>query len=156
MNKFFKFKIFNEKRGFTLLELLIVIAIIGILTSIVLSALSNSRAKAYDSKIIQQLRNFRIGAETYFVNQDPNSYGPVSASCASGIFNDVNQTNGSPGLYITAGSLPSFSQVVCSSSGSGYAVKATLYSGNSYWCVDSKGANELVSGAIGTSVTLCP
>lgn len=146
----------NGSRGFTLIELLVVITIIGVLSTIILNSVSNSRARAYDAKIKEQLSSFRMAAEMYFLNQIPNSYAPASATCTSGIFNDVNPTDGAPGLYIAAGNLPAFSQVVCGSISSEYAVKASLYSGTEYWCVDSKGASRLISGPIGASVTFCP
>lgn len=151
-NKFKKI----QSRGFSLVELLISITIIGILATIILSSVSNSRAKAYDSKVKQQLSSFRTAAEVYFTVQDPNSYGPVSVSCSFGIFNDVDAVNGSPGLYIAAGNLPDFSVPVCQSTESAYAVKATLYSGNEYWCVDNKGVSRLISGPIGGPATFCP
>ncbi len=147
---------FKNKKGFTLIELLVVITIIGVLSTIILGSISNSRNKAYNSKIEQQLSGFRTAAEIYFTNQTPNGYGPASSICSAGIFNNVDPINGSPGLYIAAGNLPDFSQVVCGSTDSSYAVKATLYSGNKYWCVDNKGSSRLISGAIGNTVTFCP
>lgn len=153
--KKFKKSLFGEA-GFSLVELLIVITIIGVLSTIVLSNISNSRARAYDSKVKQQLSNFRTGAEIYFTNQEPTTYGPTSVSCSNGIFNDVSPENGSPGLYIAAGNLPDLTQVVCGSTGSAYAVKATLYSGTDYWCVDNRGASRMITGPIGASVTFCP
>lgn len=149
-----KFKKIN-KNGFTLIELLIVITIIGILSTVILTSLSNARAKAYDSKIKQQLGSFRTAAEMYFSNQSPNGYGPLSINCSMGMFNDFNAVNGTPGLYIAAGNLPDFSQVVCDSTNSEYSIKALLYSGNEYWCIDNKGASRLVSGTP-TSGTFCP
>ena len=156
-----KFKKLKQRRGlpaqagFTLIELLIVICIIGILSTIILTSLSNSRARAYDSKIKQQLSSFRAAAEMYFLNQLPNNYGPASAICSLGIFNDFNDANGAPGLYIAPGNLPDFSTVVCGSTDFEYAVKATLYSGTEYWCVDSRGSSRLVSEDIGLSATFC-
>jgi prepilin-type N-terminal cleavage/methylation domain-containing protein len=143
----------SAKHGFSLVELLIVITIIGILSTIILSSVSNSRSRAYDSKVKQQLSSFRTAAEIYFINN--NGYGPEVSICTAGIFNDVNSTNGSPGLYIAAGNLPSFTQLVCGSTDSAYAVKATLYSGSEYWCVDNKGSSRAISGAIGNSETSC-
>ncbi len=55
----------SEKRGFTLIELLIVIAIIGILSSVVLSALSNARAKSRDTSRITALNEVRTALELY-------------------------------------------------------------------------------------------
>ena len=152
-------RIFNLSRGFSLIELLIVITIVGVLSTIILSSISNSRARAYDSKIKQQLSSFRTAAEIYFTNQTPNSYnttGSPITSCANGIFNDVDAVNGAPGLYIAPGNLPDFAQPVCGAadSGSAYAVKATLYSGNEYWCVDNKGSSRMVSD--GSLATFCP
>lgn len=150
------FSIFKSKKAFSLVELLIVITIIGILSTIVLNSLSTSRARAYDSKVKQHLSSFRTAAEIYANNQEPNGYGPASASCSSGIFNDVSQANGNPAIYIAEGNLPTGTQVVCSSSDSAYAIKATLYSGNDYWCVDNRGSSRQISGPIGAPVTICP
>jgi len=150
-------KKFKNNFGFSLVELLIVITIIGVLASIVLNSVSNSRARAYDSKIKQQLSSFRAAAEMYFLNQLPNSYGPGTSSCATNpsLFTDFSPTNGSPGLYIDPANLPTFSQVFCDSTDSAFAVKVTLYSGTDYWCVDSKGASRLVNGTP-ASGTICP
>lgn len=145
----------QTKQGMTLIELLIVITIVGVLSTIILSSVSDSRVRAYDSKVRQQLSSFRTAAEIYFQNQTPNSYG-ISSSCTSGMFISTNQSEGSPGMYIDPSNLPSATQVVCGSNGTSYAVKATLYSGNEYWCVDSKGNSVKVSGPIGSSVTICP
>jgi prepilin-type N-terminal cleavage/methylation domain-containing protein len=148
----------SKQAGFSLLELLIVITIIGVLTSIILTSLSDSRAKAYNSKIKQQLTSFRTAAEIYFSNQNPNGYGPTVSGpdCSSGIFNDVSPSNGSPALYIASGNLPDFVQLACSSTASAYAVKASLYSGNEYWCVDSKGFSGVINGLITGPTTICP
>jgi len=153
-----KFKIPAKQGGFSLVELLIVITIIGVLSTIILNSLSNARSRAYDSKVKQQLSNFRTAAEVYFQNQDPNGYGPASASCDTGItlFTNVTVSNGTPGIYIAAGNLPDFAVPVCQASLSAYAVKAPLYSGNEYWCVDSKGFSGVVPGAITGPTTICP
>jgi prepilin-type N-terminal cleavage/methylation domain-containing protein len=55
-----------NNRAFTLIELLVVIAIIALLSSLVLNALASARMKANDTKISQDLRQFRIAAELYY------------------------------------------------------------------------------------------
>lgn len=146
------------KRGFSLVELLISITIIGILSTIILTSVSNSRARAYDSKIKQQLSSFRTAAEMYFSSQ--GGYGPTTDICGGSmnttIFNNFEPVSGSPGLYIDPANLPTFTQVVCGSTDSAYAVKASLYSGNEYWCVDNKGSSRLIPGEVGDSATFCP
>lgn len=146
----------HKNLGFSLVELLIVITIIGILSTVVLSSLSNSRARAYDSKVKQNLRNFRTAADIYFTNQSPAGYGPATVACNAGIFNDVDASNGSPGIYLAVGNLPDFAVPVCNSSDSAYAVKSPLYSANEYWCVDSKGFSGVVPGVITGPTTICP
>ncbi len=150
----------EKNKGFTLIELLIVIAIIGILSTVILTSLSNARAKAYDSKIKQQLSSFRTAAEVYFNNQEPNSYnttGNPVISCANGMFSDINSENGAPGLYLDQANLPDFAIPVCGAGDSGltYAVKVPLYSGTDYWCVDNRGFSGLVLG-VPVSSTSCP
>lgn len=145
----------GKSRGFSLVELLIVITIIGILSTIVLSSVSNGRARAYDSKVKQQLVSFRTAAEIYFINQLPNTYG-VSNICTSGIFVDVDPVNGAPGTYLSVANLPVGTQLECGANGDTFAVKATLYSGSQYWCVDNSGDAKIISGPIGSSVTSCP
>lgn len=150
-------KIFQiKKTGFSLIELLIVITIIGVLSSIILNTLSDSRARAYNSKIKQQLSSFRTAAEIYFTNQEPSGYGPATLDCGAEMFGNVDAANGTPGLYIAPGNLPDFSTPVCQSSNTAYAVKAPLYSGNEYWCIDNKGFSGLVVGTITGPTTFCP
>lgn len=146
---------FQKNKGFSLLELLIVITIIGLLATVILNGVSNSRAKAYNSQIKQQLTSFRTAAEMYFLNQTPTSYGPETSFCNDGIFNDLTAANGAPGRFLDLASLPTFTQLTCDSDGTAYAVKATLFSGNEYWCIDSKGASRQISGTPGSG-TLCP
>jgi len=143
----------NFFKGFTLIELLVVIAIIGILATVILNSLTQSQAKAYNSKIAQQLNSFRTAAQMYFINHA--GYGPATSACNDGMFNDVDTQDGSPGLYIATGNLPDFSQVTCNSTIKDYALKATLYSGTDYWCVDSTGASRSLSGTPNNG-TICP
>ncbi len=146
----------NKSKGFSLIELMISITIMGLLATIVLQNLSRSRERAYDSKVRQQLAGFRTAAEIYYTSQTPNSYGPATVGCASGVFNNVNPVNGSPALYIAEGNLPYGTQVVCQSSDTEYAVKASLYSGESYWCIDNKGSFREIQGLIEGPGTFCP
>lgn len=151
----------ERRRGFSLIELLISISIIGILGSIILSSVSSSRGKGFDSKIKQQLNSFRTASEIYFSEHD-GSFGPPTSSCGgvtnTTLFNNLQPTSGNPGVYITAGNLPDFSTVDCESTDTDYTVKASLYSGNEYWCVDGRGNSRLIQETldVGDSDTVCP
>ncbi len=68
----------NTKRGFTLIEILVVIAIIGILSSVVLASLATSRAKARDARRIADLEEVKKALELYY---DSNgAYPPTGPS----------------------------------------------------------------------------
>ncbi len=61
---------FNKKEGFTLVELLIVVAIIGILAAIAIPQFAAYREKAYCSAIKSDLANLAISEEAYFTDWD--------------------------------------------------------------------------------------
>ncbi len=58
-------RIQKYKKGFTIIELLIVIAIIGIIASIVLVQLNTARAKGRDSFRVQSLKEIQKAVELY-------------------------------------------------------------------------------------------
>jgi len=56
---------FRDDKGFTLIELVIVVAIFGILLAIAMAALSNSSAHARDNSCKSNLRNIDTAIEMY-------------------------------------------------------------------------------------------
>ena len=67
---------FKKNRGFTLIELLVVIAIISLISAIVLNNVAASRMKAADTKVAEDLRQVKIAAELYYL--DNKEYPPVT------------------------------------------------------------------------------
>ena len=59
-------KSLTKRGGFTLIELLVVISIIAILTGIIVSNLTASRAKARDAKRISDMGQIQLALELYF------------------------------------------------------------------------------------------
>ena len=58
----------NNKKGFTLIEILIVISVIGILASIVLVNLGGFRSRGRDARRISDLRTIQNALELYYAN----------------------------------------------------------------------------------------
>ncbi len=58
----------SDNQGFTLLELLVAIAIIGILASIVIASLSSSREQARNKKVLVQMDQYSKALELYYTN----------------------------------------------------------------------------------------
>ncbi len=74
----------REAKGFTLVELLVVVAIIGILAAIAIPQFSQYRKKAYDSTAKSDLRNLISAEEAYYAdNQVYVNYSCVDAGTPS-------------------------------------------------------------------------
>jgi prepilin-type N-terminal cleavage/methylation domain-containing protein len=67
----------RERRGFTLLELLVVVLIIGILASIAMGKFTDSKRRAYTAAIKADLRNLATSAESKYASD--NSYDGLAA-----------------------------------------------------------------------------
>lgn len=69
----------KKEKGFTLIEILIVVAIIGLLTSIILVGLGSFRARGRDARRIADLRETQNALELYYAK---NQAYPSAASWA--------------------------------------------------------------------------
>jgi len=101
-------KLFSKQKGFTLVELLVVIGIIAVLSAVVLTSLSSSRAKARDGRRVSDIQQIQLALEQYFdkCGQYPSVISSLSTSngCTGstnlGTFISVIPTAPSPGTYI--------------------------------------------------------
>ena len=115
----------KNKKGFTLVEMLVVIAIIGILSATLLTALGPARNKAKDARIISSLNQIRAIAETlYDGDYDAVLSGQADIQNASA---DITQNGGT--LYIDKESTPALN----------FRAWSDLATSDKWYCVDSAG-----------------
>lgn len=123
----------NKKSGFTLVEILIVIFIISLLSSIVLVGLGSFRARGRDARRIADLHSMQNALELYFSNQGvyPNAtvnsqagwlaLGDVLKSAGIGVNSVPNDPASAAGKYYSYG---------ISSDGLNYVLAAVLEDAN--------------------------
>lgn len=77
-----------NRRAFTLIELLVVISIISLLSSVVLSSLSATKAKSRDTERIQEMKQLQTAMELY--RADFNGNYPVGYDSALTSLGDLS------------------------------------------------------------------
>lgn len=133
--------------GFTFIEILLVIAVFGILVTLVLAGVTSSRRKAIDNRIRSHVSQIRLLAEiafdshggTYLDWSKESSIQNDLAGLLENIDKDYGDAVGAP--YVTA---------VRDSQSQNYCVSAPLTadSGN-YYCIDK-------TGKFLTTTSACP
>lgn len=136
------------KNGFTMIELLVAVAIIGILSAIIVTGLASQKNKSNDTKVKSQMSSLKRTMEVYGA-ANGNNYGTLSLSC-TGPFADASADSAK---FTTTSNYPTGTSIACNSNGSAWAVSASLSSG--YWCVDSEGATKIRGTALSSGTTSC-
>lgn len=79
----------NIHKGFTVLELLVVLGILTILVAMVLTGLNSARRQSDDERKVANLRTVALGLQEYFnacrqypVNIDPSTLDSTTAACS--------------------------------------------------------------------------
>ncbi len=147
----------KKNKGFTLIELFVVIAIIGILASVVLASLNTARDKGANASVKSNLNNMRAQAELVYDNASPNSYATVCS--------DANVTKALEAARVSSGALTTTvafataetaTSVACQSQSTSWVIQAPLKgTGAGYWCVDSSGKSQAEAAVLPASSATC-
>ncbi len=115
--------ILNSRKAFTLIEMLIVVAIIGILASAIMVGLGPAQQKGRDARRESDLRQIQNALELYY---SKNGYYPYSGN---GFGSDIAITLENAGIGVSSGvpgTGPDGKSYCYASDGSNYILGATL------------------------------
>lgn len=154
-------------RGFSLIELLVVITIIGILSTVVVVSINDARNKSIDSAVKENMNTMRTQAELYHSNR--GTYGTAVAT--QGV-TDGSAYNASGANYLIADrpANEAFDEAIDQGGQSYYAigpngqtwavaVRLRVPVTTSYWCVDWQATSKIVTSTSlggGAAVAVCP
>ena len=113
----------KEQKGFTLIELMIVIAIIGILAAIAIPQFSAYRKRSFNSAATSDLRNAATAQEAYFVDEQ--------AYCSAA----GTLTGATYGLYLSEG----VTFTITAATTSGYTMTASHAKGDKTFTLSGPG-----------------
>lgn len=142
------------KEGFTLIEMLVVVAVIGLLSSVILTALGPAKDKAKDSRITQEVNQVRSLAETmydgsYRILPQLPSVIEISNQNLKELANDITLQGGALTI-INPAPYKAYSAYSKLNTTLGDSSNPTIQ----YYCIDSVGHS--VTTSIEPSISTCP
>jgi prepilin-type N-terminal cleavage/methylation domain-containing protein len=151
----------KKEKGFTLIETLVVIAMIGILSSVVLYSLKPSEKKAKDTKIISYLNELRSISSSYY---DPlkgeydSGFKDSSISDVEKVWSELKKLSINCGAFLCGNNTSEHMTITkCPSSGKTGNIPvirkmlfgAKLVSQDKFYCIDTSGNSKIVDNISG-------
>ena len=125
----------NEESGFTLVELLVVMLILGILAAIAIPAFFSQRDKGYDSDAKANARTVQTALETYAMDNGGRYTGATMTDLAA-IEGTINNMTGTGGGSVSIGTpgADNYTIVATSDSGNTFTITRAASGAVTYPC----------------------